>query len=1017
HFFDGFRTSHEVQKIGVIDYEDIRKVIDWNKVAEFRARAMNPEHPDVRGVVQNPDIYFQAQYAAAPYYRALPDIAVKAMGKVKKITGRAYKPFDYVGHAQADAIIILMGSGCEAAEEAIARLTDLGKKVGMIKVRLYRPFSVKHLMEVLPATVRKVTVLDRTVELSAPGDPLYLDVCTAFTEAGRKADILCGRFGIGSKEFTPAMVRDVFANMDKRKPKNRFNVGIEDDLTGSSLSPLKLEATDFPTVPEGTVQCKFFGLGADGTVGANKQAIKIIGDNSTLYVQAYFAYDSKKSGGFTVSHLRFGKSPITSTYLVNDADYIACHVPGYVHQYDVLAGIKEGGVFVLNSGWNTLADLERELPAAVRRDLARKKIRFYNLDAVKLARELGLGGRINMIMQTAFFKLANVVPFTQAVRLLKESIEHTYAGKGKKIVDMNIAAVDKAIDALIEIKAPASWADAVDKTPAPVREPAFITNVVKPILAQKGDNLPVSALEPDGLFPLGTSAYEKRGVAIAVPEWLPKNCIQCFQCSYVCPHAAIRPFIATPKELANAPKSFATVDAIGKELKDLKARLQVYPEDCLGCGSCAEVCPAKEKALVMKPLDTQIQAEKTNLSFAQQHIALKDDLLDRGTLKGSQLQQPLLEFSGACGGCGETPYVKLITQLFGERMLIANATGCSSIWGASAPSFPYCTNREGHGPAWGNSLFEDAAEYGFGMAVAIRQRRDKLARSITEALKLPDLPAELSEAMRNWLTHKEDAEHSRAYGDAVLSALAKTHEHHLLEEIWGMHDMLTKKSVWSIGGDGWAYDIGYGGLDHVLASGEDINILVLDTEVYSNTGGQASKATPLGSIAKFAAAGKRTGKKDLGAMAMSYGYVYVASIAMGANKQQTLKAIREAEAYKGPSLIIAYAPCINQGLRNGMGKSMEEANMAVKSGYWPLYRFNPELKQEGKNPFVLESKAPDGSLKNFLNGENRYAQLVSIAPEVAKTLQDDLEKEINERYATMQYLAAKPAGKEADPAA
>ena len=1013
HFFDGFRTSHEVQKIHATDYEDIRTIVNWEKVDQFRQSAMNPEHPHVRGTAMNPDIYFQTREAVNPFYDMLPTIVIDSMKKVASITGRRYRLFDYVGHPEADRVIMVMGSACETTEEVVNYLNARGQRVGLLKVRLFRPFSAEHMLRALPATVDTITVLDRTKEPGAIGDPLYMDACAAYLEKGEGPRLIAGRYGLGSKDFTPAMAKAVFDNMLSGCPLHKFSVGIEDDVNNTSLEI----GPALDTVPEGTVQCKLFGLGADGTVGANKQAIKIIGDNTDLYAQGYFAYDSKKSGGFTVSHLRFGKAPIQSTYLVNQADYIACHKDAYVNQYDVLEGIKEGGTFVLNSAWTGIADLERELPAAMRRTIARKKLKFYNVDAVKLAAEVGLGGRINMIMQTAFFKLANVVPFTQAVRLLKESIEHTYAGKGKKIVDMNIAAVDKAIDALIEIKAPASWADAVDKTPAPVREPAFITNVVKPILAQKGDNLPVSALESDGLFPLGTSAYEKRGVAIAVPEWLPKNCIQCFQCSYVCPHAAIRPFIATPKELANAPKSFATVDAIGKELKDLKARLQVYPEDCLGCGSCAEVCPAKEKALVMKPLDTQIQAEKTNLSFAQQHIALKDDLLDRGTLKGSQLQQPLLEFSGACGGCGETPYVKLITQLFGERMLIANATGCSSIWGASAPSFPYCTNREGHGPAWGNSLFEDAAEYGFGMAVAIRQRRDKLARSITEALKLPDLPAELSEAMRNWLTHKEDAEHSRAYGDAVLSALAKTHEHHLLEEIWGMHDMLTKKSVWSIGGDGWAYDIGYGGLDHVLASGEDINILVLDTEVYSNTGGQASKATPLGSIAKFAAAGKRTGKKDLGAMAMSYGYVYVASIAMGANKQQTLKAIREAEAYKGPSLIIAYAPCINQGLRNGMGKSMEEANMAVKSGYWPLYRFNPELKQEGKNPFVLESKAPDGSLKNFLNGENRYAQLVSIAPEVAKTLQDDLEKEINERYATMQYLAAKPAGKEADPAA
>ena len=1005
HFFDGFRTSHEVQKIHVIDYEDIRKVVNWEKVDQFRQNAMNPEHPHVRGTAMNPDIYFQTREAVNPFYEAVPGIVADSMKKVAEITGRKYRLFDYVGHPEADRVVMAMGSACETIEEVVNYLNAQGQRVGLVKVRLYRPFSVDHMLRAIPATVETITILDRTKEPGAIGDPLYMDVATAFLERGEGPRLVTGRYGLGSKEFTPAMAKAVYDNMLSSGPLNKFTVGIMDDVNGTSL---ELDE-ELNTVPTGTVQCKFYGLGADGTVGANKQAIKIIGDNTDLYAQGYFAYDSKKSGGFTVSHLRFGKSPIQSTYLVTQADYIACHKSAYVNQYDVLEGVKEGGTFVLNSAWTTIEDLERELPPAMMRTIARKNLKFYNVDAVKVATEVGLGGRINMIMQTAFFKLAKVVPFEQAVELLKDSIRHAYGSKGDKIVNMNIAAVDKAINSLEEIKVPASWSAIPDKAPEHRHEPAFITNVVRPILAQKGDTLPVSSFEPDGLFPLGTAAYEKRGVAIELPEWQANKCIQCFQCAYVCPHAAIRPVVASAEELEGAPESFETVDGIGKELKGMKVRLQVYPEDCLGCGSCASVCPAKEKALVMKPFDTQIAAQKETLEFSTNNIALKNDLMDRGSLKGSQLQQPLLEFSGACAGCGETPYVKLLTQLFGERMIIANATGCSSIWGASAPSFPYCVNEEGHGPAWGNSLFEDAAEYGFGMAVAVEQRRNKLAKTMTDAMSLEGLPAELTEAMQGWLDNKDNAEESRQYGDAVLSALPEVQEHPLLEEIWTMNDMLTKKSVWVLGGDGWAYDIGYGGLDHVLASGLDVNILVLDTEVYSNTGGQASKATPLGSIAKFAAAGKRTGKKDLGRMAMTYGYVYVASVSMGANKQQVLRAFKEAEAYKGPSIVIAYAPCINQGLRNGMGRSMEEADKAVKSGYWPLYRYNPELKNEGKNPFVLENKAPDGSLKDFLKGENRYAQLHSIAPEAAKELEEGLEKEINERYEMMQHMAAAPA--------
>lgn len=1008
HFFDGFRTSHEVQKIEVIDYEDIHSLVNWEKIHAFRQYAMNPEHPYQRGTAQNPDIYFQGRERANPFYNALPDIILDSMQKVASITGRHYHLFDYVGHPEADRIIIAMGSSCEAIEEVIKTLNKQGQQLGLIKVRLYRPFSAEHLLRAIPSTVEAITVLDRTKEPGALGDPLYLDVCTALMEYGNMPRITAGRYGLGSKDFTPAMIKAVYDNMLSAGPKNHFVVGITDDITHTSLEV----GENFDTVPAGTVQCKFFGLGSDGTVGANKQAVKIIGDNTDMYAQAYFAYDSKKSGGFTVSHLRFGKSPIQSTYLVIQADYIACHHPAYVNQYEILEGIKEGGVFVLNSNWNTIEDLDRELPPAMKRTLAQKKLKFYNIDAVKIASEVGLGGRINMIMQTAFFKLANVIPFEQAVDLIKKSIQKTYQSKGEKIVNINIMAVDKTLSELNEIQIPPSWADAKDLPPSPRYEqlPDYIKNVVKPILAQQGDTLPVSCFEPDGIVPLGTTAFEKRAVAIETPEWIPDNCIQCFQCSYVCPHACIRPVLATEEELVGAPESFVTKDAIGKELKGLKLRIQVYTEDCIGCGSCADVCPAKTKALVMRPLETQIKTQVKNLQFAQEHISLKDTLMPRDTLKGSQLQKPLLEFSGACGGCGETPYVKLLTQMFGERMFIANATGCSSIWGASAPTVPYCTTMEGYGPAWGNSLFEDAAEYGFGMSTAVKQRRNKLADLIKEALTITGISTELSEAMKGWLEHQDDSELSKKFGEDILECLSNTQandipNHAIFEQIWEMRNLFTKKSFWIIGGDGWAYDIGYGGLDHVLASGEDINVLVLDTEVYSNTGGQASKSTPLSSIAKFAASGKRTAKKDLGHMAMTYGYVYVATVAMGANKQQVLKVFKEAESYKGPSLIIAYAPCIEQGIHKGMGKSMGESKLAVDSGYWLLYRFNPELIKEGKSPLTIDSKDPDGTMKEFLAGENRYSRLEQILPGSATKLHEELEKSYNERYAFFKKLS------------
>ncbi|MBV1771155.1 MAG: pyruvate:ferredoxin (flavodoxin) oxidoreductase [Pseudodesulfovibrio sp.] len=991
--FDGFRTSHEIQKIEVIDYEDMKPLLNQDKLAAFRARSMNPEHPNIRGTAQNPDIYFQGREAANAYHDAIPAIVEATMKKVGKLTGRKYKLFDYVGHPKADRIIIAMGSGCEAIEEVVNSLNAGGRKVGLVKVRLFRPFSVRHMLAVIPKTVKKIAVLDRTKEPGALGDPLYLDICAAY--AGRKEapKIVGGRYGLGSKELTPAMVKAVFDSLSK--PRHGFTVGITDDVTNTSLPVAEV----IDTTPAGTVQCKFWGLGADGTVGANKQAIKIIGDNTKLYAQGYFAYDSKKSGGITISHLRFGKKPIQSTYLITDADYIACHNPSYVNVYDILEGIKDGGTFVLNCPW-TAKEMDDHLPVAMRRTIAQKGLKFYAVDAVKIAQKVGLGGRINMIMQTAFFKLADVIPFAKAVALLKDGIKKEYGKKGDKIVNMNYAAVDSAVDAIVEIPVPASWKKLKDDAPARRDEPEYVTSVMRPVLGQKGDTVPVSAFSHDGTMPSATSRFEKRGVAISVPEWLKDNCIQCNQCAFVCPHSAIRAVLADPAELKKAPKTFEVLDAVGKDVKGQKFRIQINTLDCMGCGNCADVCPAKEKALVMQPIVSQTPVQTPNFDFSQT-IAYKD-AFGRDTVKGSQFRQSLMEFSGACAGCGETPYVKVITQLFGERMVIANATGCSSIWGASAPTTPYCVNRDGYGPAWGNSLFEDAAEFGFGIEMAIDQRRSHLIELAKQAAESET--GAVKTALNQWLEGRDDPDQSREAGDALKKAL-KGARKQLLKEIASMADLFTKKSVWVFGGDGWAYDIGYGGLDHVIASGKDINILVMDTEVYSNTGGQSSKATPLGSIAKFAASGKTTGKKDLGRMAMTYGYVYVASVAMGANKQQFLKAVKEAEAYKGPSLIIAYAPCINQGIKKGMGKTQFEQKLAVDSGYWPLYRFNPLLADEGKNPFLLESKAPDGTLQEFLSGENRYAMLERFYPEFSKQFRAEIEKDYSRRYEALKLMA------------
>jgi pyruvate-ferredoxin/flavodoxin oxidoreductase len=931
------------------------------------------------------------------------------MKKVSLLTGRKYNLFDYVGDPNAERVIISMGSSCETIEEVVNYLNARGDSVGLVKVRLFRPFSARHLLAVIPATAARITVLDRTKEPGAPGDPLYQDVCTAFMEQGEMPSIVNGRYGLGSKEFTPSMVRAVFDNMNGMAPKNHFTVGITDDVTHTSLDV----EPGFDVAPEGTVQCKFWGLGADGTVGANKSAIKIIGDNTDMYAQAYFAYDSKKSGGVTISHLRFGKTPIKSTYLIDSADYIACHNPAYVNIYDVLEGIKTGGTFMLNSPWS-LEEMEEKLPVAMRRTIARKKLKFYNIDAVKIAVDAGLGGRINMIMQTAFFKAANVIPVDEAIAYLKDQIKKLFGKKGDKIVNMNNAAVDKSLDHLVEVRYPAGWADAGVSAATAVDEPAWVTDVMRPMLAQQGDKLPVSAFSPDGIFPVGTTQYEKRGVAINVPEWIMENCIQCNQCAMVCPHAAIRPVLVTDDELKDAPEGFEAKNALGKELKQYKFRVQVFTEDCMGCGNCADICPAKKTALVMKPLGTQIGMQVPNQRYASS-LPVREGLVARNTVKGSQFYQPLLEFSGACAGCGETPYAKLLTQLFGERMVIGNATGCSSIWGGSAPAIPYCVNEEGCGPTWGNSLFEDPAEFTYGMFLGQLQQRQVLADRVTQAMDA-DIDPNLKEAMQAWLDNMKDADGSRRYGNQVREMLFAYEGNPLLDRIAGLAAYFTKRSYWIFVGDGSAYDISFGGIDHVLATGEDINVIVYDTEVYSNTGGQSSKATPTGSIAKFAASGKKTAKKDLGGMAMTYGYVYVASVGMGANKQQLIKAFTEAESYDGPSLIMAYAPCINHGIKKGMGKTQEETDLAVKCGYWPLYRYSPMLKAEGKNPFVLDSKDPDGSLQVFLAGEVRYAALQKMFPDEAKKLHTRLEGEFADRYTALKrkaetaYAPAQPSG-------
>ena len=1017
HFFDGFRTSHEIQKIQVWDPEDLRDLVDFEAVERFRASALNPEHPVQRGTAQNPDIFFQAREACNTYYEAIPGVVEEYMNAINKKIGSNYKLFNYHGARDAKHVIIAMGSVNETIEETVDHLNAAGEKVGLIKVRLYRPFSVKHLLAAIPSSVEAITVLDRTKEPGSIGEPLFLDVCAALK--GTKYEtvpVYTGRYGLGSKDTTPGQIVAVYRNMEAARGKKRFTIGIEDDVTKLSLKVKE----DLDTTPKGTRSCKFWGLGSDGTVGANKNSIKIIGDHTDMYAQGYFAYDSKKSGGVTISHLRFGKKPIKSTYFVNKADFVACHNPSYVAKYDMVSDVKPGGIFLLNCSWDG-AELDAHLPAAMKRYIAKNDIKFYTIDATHLAKGLGLGNRTNTILQSAFFKLAKVIPVEDAVQFMKDAATKSYMKKGEAIVKMNHDAIETGVKEVKKVKVPKEWAKAVDAEKAVAAATGrpeikdYIDNILTPINEQQGDKLPVSTFlkDADGTVPLGSAAYEKRGIAVDTPCWLPENCIQCNFCSYVCPHAVIRPVILNEEEVAAAPEGMKMKPATG--LPGYQFSMTVSVLDCTGCGSCATVCPGMKgnKALVMKPLETQLpEEEKFLYGFnlpAKKEVAEK---FKTSTVKGSQFLQPLLEFSGACAGCGETPYAKLATQLFGDRMYIANATGCSSIWGGSSPSTPYTVNKEGHGPAWANSLFEDNAEYGYGMYLGVKARRARV-EDVMKTFAEADLPAEwgLKEAAKEWLEGKDDTAASKAAAAKLVPALEKANAacgkcgcefDALYKEMLAAKDTFVKKSFWMFGGDGWAYDIGFGGVDHVLASGEDVNILVFDTEVYSNTGGQASKATPTGSVAQFAAAGKAVKKKDLGAIAMSYGYVYVAQIAMGADMNQTLKAFQEAEAYHGPSLIIAYAPCINHGIKGGMGVSQVEEKRAVEAGYWHLYRYNPE-KEEA---FTLDSKAPSAGYRDFIMSEVRYNALARSFPERAEKLFSEAEKNAADRYDHLVRLGA-----------
>ena len=1008
NFFDGFRTSHEIQKVEVLDYEDYAEMLDREALKEFRSRALTPNNPVTRGTAQNSDIYFQTREASNKFYNNIIPIVEEYMAKMEEKTGRSYGLFNYYGAEDAKEIIVAMGSVTEAIEETIDELNARGEKYGLVKVHLFRPFSVEHLLKVIPQSVEKICVIDRTKEPGCNGEPLYLDVCSAFYGKENAPKIVGGRYGLASKDVTPSDIKAIYDNLKKDDSKNFFTVGIEDDVTFTSI-PVEEELR---IATPGTVRCKFWGLGSDGTVGANKQAIKIIGENTDKYVQAYFAYDSKKSGGVTMSHLRFGDTPIRSTYLIDEADYIACHVQAYVNQYDLLKGLKKGGNFVLNTIWNQ-EEIERKLPANMKRYIAENEINFYTVNATKIASEIGLGRRINMIMQSAFFKLAEIIPQEEAIEYLKASIKKAYGKKGDKIVNMNYEAVEAGMNSLVKINVPESWKTATEEVKIETKEVTdFVKNIMNPMNALEGDKLPVSAFNglEDGTFPAGTAAYEKRGVATEVPEWNMSKCIQCNQCAFVCPHACIRPVLVNDEELAKAPSGFEVKKATGKTLAGLHYRIQVSTLDCTGCNNCVDICPAPGKALEMKPLGTQVETEVANWEFSvSKEVSNKEHLTPGKTVKDSQFKQPLIEFSGACAGCGETAYIKLATQLFGDRMMIANATGCSSIWGGSAPSTPYTTNHEGKGPAWANSLFEDNAEFGYGMFLAADQMRKKIASNM-ESLISMDIAEEYKEVFKNWLENKDNGELSKVSSREVERVLSENNIEDkdakaLVEEIKERADFLVKRSQWILGGDGWAYDIGYGGLDHVLASGQDVNVLVFDTEIYSNTGGQSSKSTPAAAMAKLAASGKKTKKKDLGRMMMSYGNVYVAQVAIGADKNQVVKAMLEAEAHNGPSIIIAYSTCISHGLKKGMGFSMRNMEEAVKAGYWHLYRFNPELKEQGKNPLTLDSKEPQGNFREFIMDQVRYAAIAKQFPEQAEELFQMTEEHARQKYAELKKLS------------
>ncbi len=1004
HFFDGFRTSHEIQKIETWDYEDLKEMADFDAIDAYRHNALNPEHPVLRGSAQNPDVFFQAREACNQYYDALPAIVEEYMNKVNAKIGTDYKLFNYYGAANADHVIVAMGSVNDTIEETIDYLNANGGNVGLIKVRLYRPFSTKHLIDAIPASVKKISVLDRTKEPGSIGEPLYLDIVTALKDSKFKdVPVFNGRYGLGSKNTTPAQIIAVYNNTEKQT----FTIGIKDDVTNLSLEV----GVNPNTTPEGTISCKFWGLGADGTVGANKNSIKIIGDHTNMYAQAYFDYDSKKSGGVTMSHLRFGKKPIKSTYLITEANFVACHNPSYVRKYNMVQELKDGGTFLLNCGW-TMEEIEHHLPGQVKRYIAEHNIKFYTIDGISIGKEIGLGGRINTILQSAFFKLANIIPVDEAVKYMKDAATYSYGKKGEAVVKMNHDAIDRGLTGINEIVVPESWKNAEDeeilvKVSNGRKEVVdFVNNILTPINAQQGNNLPVSAFmdSVDGTLPQGSAAYEKRGIAVDVPTWVPENCIQCNFCSYVCPHAVIRPVAMTADEAANAPEGMKKTAMTG--LPGFEFAMTVSVLDCTGCGSCANVCPGKKgnKALVMQSLDSQLHEEKNfEYGFSLDEKPEVAEKFKDTTVKGSQFKQPLLEYSGACAGCGETPYAKLMTQLYGDRMYIANATGCSSIWGGSMPSTPYTVNKKGQGPAWANSLFEDNAEYGLGMSLAQQALRNSLKDKVValaESTDKEDIKAAAAKYVETYDNGRENAIATATLIDALAACDCDAAKVILKDK-----NFLSKKSQWILGGDGWAYDIGFGGLDHVIASGQDVNILVFDTEIYSNTGGQSSKATPTGAIAQFAAAGKDVKKKDLAAIAMSYGYVYVAQISMGADYNQTMKAFVEAESYNGPSLIIAYAPCISHGIKGGMGTSQTEAKNAVLSGYWNNFRYDPRLKEEGKNAFQLDSKAPTANYQEFIKNEVRYNSLSRQNPERAAELFANAEKNAQEKYARLVELA------------